>query len=258
VIPILKPGTTKGVSSVYKVTIRQFSYPLFFAETQIQKEESKQLPQQHVEENKIREPIPLPMALTSSSTTDSNIDRGDNFAIPILPHPEDKYEKATSELVLGEGPGKGVGGSNWVGSGEGQGVEQEGIRSGGLGEGVGTMGQSSGWVIPGKGTGMGKRGHRGGPGNGGTGGPHPRYAENPKPVYPMEAREKGCEGEVLLRVEVLSNGRVGQIEVKKSSGYEILDQSALTTVKRWRFIPAKKGEVPIPFWVNIPIKFQLL
>ncbi|MEW6374761.1 MAG: energy transducer TonB [Thermodesulfobacteriota bacterium] len=85
----------------------------------------------------------------------------------------------------------------------------------------------------------------------------PKYAENPKPLYPQEARKKGYEGEVLLRVEVLANGRVGQVEVKKSSGHELLDNSALTTVKQWRFIPAKRGESPVPLWVNIPIKFQL-
>lgn len=85
----------------------------------------------------------------------------------------------------------------------------------------------------------------------------PRYAENPKPLYPQEARKRGYQGEVVLRVEVLSNGRVGQVEVKKSSGYKLLDQSALTTVKQWRFIPAKKGDNTIPLWVNIPIKFQL-
>jgi protein TonB len=62
---------------------------------------------------------------------------------------------------------------------------------------------------------------------------------------------------VVLRVEVLSNGRVGQIEVRKSSGHELLDRSALTTVKQWRFIPARKGDTAIPLWVNVPIKFQL-
>jgi len=31
------------------------------------------------------------------------------------------------------------------------------------------------------------------------------YAENPKPIYPHEAKEKGHEGEVVLRVEVLAN-----------------------------------------------------
>jgi TonB family protein len=94
-------------------------------------------------------------------------------------------------------------------------------------------------------------------GGGGGNGSRPSYAENPKPLYPHEAREKGYEGEVVLRVEVLINGRVGHIAIKESSGYELLDRSALTTVKQWRFIPAKKGEASIPLWVNIPIKFQL-
>jgi protein TonB len=59
-------------------------------------------------------------------------------------------------------------------------------------------------------------------------------------------------------VEVLPNGRVGDVLVKESSDYEVLDQSALETLKKWRFIPAQKGGVAIPCWVNIPIKFQLL
>jgi len=86
---------------------------------------------------------------------------------------------------------------------------------------------------------------------------HPRYVENPKPFYPGEARTKGYQGEVLLKVEILSNGRVGQVEVKKSSGHEILDRSALSAVKQWKFTPAKRGETAISAWVNIPIKFQL-
>jgi len=86
---------------------------------------------------------------------------------------------------------------------------------------------------------------------------HPKYAENPKPLYPREARNKGFQGEVVLKVEVLSNGLVGEVEVKQSSGHEILDRSALSAVKHWKFFPAKRGESTISFWVNIPIKFQL-
>jgi protein TonB len=85
----------------------------------------------------------------------------------------------------------------------------------------------------------------------------PKIIENPKPVYPLEARQKGFEGKVLLRVEVLTNGRVGKIEVEKSSGYEILDQAALEAMKRWRFIPAKRGKVPFRSWGNNVITFQL-
>jgi TonB family protein len=85
----------------------------------------------------------------------------------------------------------------------------------------------------------------------------PRYVENPKPEYPLEARQQGCHGKVLLRVEVLTNGRVGKVEMEKSSGYEALDRSALEAMKTWRFIPAKRGKVPIRSWVNILITFQL-
>jgi protein TonB len=86
---------------------------------------------------------------------------------------------------------------------------------------------------------------------------HPKYAENPKPLYPREARRKGFQGEVVLKVEVLPSGLVGQVEVKKSSGHEILDRSALSAVKQWKFFPAKKGEIAVTSWVNIPVKFQL-
>ncbi len=98
----------------------------------------------------------------------------------------------------------------------------------------------------------------GGSGNGGMGVPRPRSAENPDPVYPSEARKKGYQGVVMLRVEVLTSGLVGRIEVKKSSGYEVLDQSALAAVKKWKFVPAKKEDVAVSVWVSIPIKFHLL
>ncbi len=62
---------------------------------------------------------------------------------------------------------------------------------------------------------------------------------------------------MLLRVEVLSDGRVGEIEIRRSSGYKVLDRSAIDAVKKWRFTPGMKGGEAISLWVNIPIKFQL-
>ena len=162
----------------------------------------------------------------------------------------------------GGGPGveTGVGGPRWKGAGEASGsvMGQGGSNGGGPGNGAGT-GSGSG-----RGEGRGGSSQKGfgffaklfSSSGGGAGAP-PRYAENPKPPYPQEARTKGYHGEVLLRVEVLSNGKVGQIEVKRSSGYEMLDHSALSTVKQWKFIPAKRGEDAVSLWVNIPIKFQL-
>ena len=85
----------------------------------------------------------------------------------------------------------------------------------------------------------------------------PRYDRNPKPPYPRIARRRKYEGVVVLKVEILPNGRVGELRVRRSSGHHILDKSALKTVKKWRFIPAKRGVDPIRIWAEIPIKFKL-
>jgi protein TonB len=85
----------------------------------------------------------------------------------------------------------------------------------------------------------------------------PRYDRNPKPRYPRIARRRGYEGLVVLKVEILPDGRVGKVRVKRSSGHHILDKSALKTVKMWRFIPARQGDDPIRMWAEVPIKFDL-
>jgi protein TonB len=50
---------------------------------------------------------------------------------------------------------------------------------------------------------------------------------------------------------------VGEIELKRSSGHVVLDSSAVTAVKQWRFIPARRGDQAVGLWVNIPITFRL-
>ena len=85
----------------------------------------------------------------------------------------------------------------------------------------------------------------------------PGYMHNPKPAYPRAARRRGEEGTVMLLVEVLSNGRVGRVDVEKSSGFELLDGAAVKAVRRWRFVPAKKGLTPVSARVRIPVEFNL-
>lgn len=86
---------------------------------------------------------------------------------------------------------------------------------------------------------------------------YPNYRLNPKPKYPMIARRNGYEGVVLLKVYVLENGKVGKLQLEKSSGYEMLDESAKKAVKDWEFIPGKRNGEPVPSWVTVPIRFQL-
>ncbi len=85
----------------------------------------------------------------------------------------------------------------------------------------------------------------------------PRYRSNDRPAYPLAARLRGYEGMVLLSVEVSADGRVDDLMVKRSSGYEVLDRSALEAVRNWTFEPARRMGQPVRMRVDIPVKFVL-
>lgn len=57
----------------------------------------------------------------------------------------------------------------------------------------------------------------------------------------------------MVRVLVGADGTAQKAEVQQSSGYERLDQAALTTVLNWRYVPGKRGGVPEAMWFNVPI-----
>lgn len=83
------------------------------------------------------------------------------------------------------------------------------------------------------------------------------YLSNPPPAYPLSARRRGIEGTVLVRAEVAAGGECQRVELKKSSGADALDQAALEAVKKWRFVPAKRGSQAVVAWVEVPITFKL-
>ena len=80
---------------------------------------------------------------------------------------------------------------------------------------------------------------------------------NPKPPYPLAARRRGIEGRVLLAVQVLADGSCAEVQLKRSSGHPQLDDAALSTVRRWRFLPAERAGVAIDSWAEVPISFRL-
>jgi len=83
------------------------------------------------------------------------------------------------------------------------------------------------------------------------------YLENPAPAYPALARRSGEQGKVTLRVLVSPAGRADDVQVRASSGSSRLDEAARSTVLRWTFIPAKRGNEAVAAWVLIPITFRL-
>jgi periplasmic protein TonB len=85
----------------------------------------------------------------------------------------------------------------------------------------------------------------------------PLSFKNSAPVYPRLARERGYEGEVVLKVEVLQNGNCSLAAVKKSSGYGILDEAAVKAVRGWKFKPAMRGAQAFTSTIEVPIVFRL-
>ena len=83
------------------------------------------------------------------------------------------------------------------------------------------------------------------------------YLQNPKPPYPPMSQRLGEQGKVVVRVLIGTDGQAQQAEVKTSSGFERLDQAALATVKRWRYVPGKRNGVVEAMWFNVPINFVL-
>jgi len=79
-----------------------------------------------------------------------------------------------------------------------------------------------------------------------------------RPLYPRMAREQGWQGKVVLRAHITAEGTVKQATVQESSGFPVLDDSALQAVKTWSFEPAKNGEFAVASTVALPIRFDLL
>jgi protein TonB len=87
--------------------------------------------------------------------------------------------------------------------------------------------------------------------------PKPVVIQNTPPSYPENARRNGWEGRVLVRVEVSADGRPISTAIAKSSGYGVLDQSALRAVKSWRFQPRTVAGIPTAGSVEVPVNFAL-
>lgn len=83
------------------------------------------------------------------------------------------------------------------------------------------------------------------------------YLNNPAPPYPRQSKRLGEEGTVVIRVMITAEGRAEIAEIRTSSGYARLDDTALTTVKAWRFVPGKRNGLPEAMWFNVPIRFVL-
>jgi protein TonB len=78
------------------------------------------------------------------------------------------------------------------------------------------------------------------------------------PPYPAVSKRLGEQGRVVVNVYVLADGRIGDVQLIKSSGYQRLDAAALEHVRRdWRFDPARVDGEAVAVWGSFGVTFQL-
>jgi len=83
------------------------------------------------------------------------------------------------------------------------------------------------------------------------------YLQNPKPPYPALSRRLNEQGKTTVRVLIGVDGLPQRAEIATSSGFDRLDQAAMATVMRWRYVPGKRGGVAQAIWFNVPINWVL-
>ena len=85
----------------------------------------------------------------------------------------------------------------------------------------------------------------------------PRRIAGVLPRYPRWARRAGLEGTVTLRFVVTREGTVANVNVHMVEGDERFGHEAARAVEDWRFDPALKQGVPVPYWFFQKINFAL-
>jgi protein TonB len=84
----------------------------------------------------------------------------------------------------------------------------------------------------------------------------PNYPHNPPP-YPDAAQVNGEQGSVVLDVKVGSSGKVRNIKIDRSSGFDDLDNAAIEGVLGWRFVPAMVDGETSTDWTKLTITYRL-
>ena|SRR5262245_7685075 len=79
-----------------------------------------------------------------------------------------------------------------------------------------------------------------------------------QPPYPAIYIRGGVEASVDVEVFVQSNGRVGDVRIARTSGYDLFDRVTMEEArKNWRLLPATRNGEPYPQWYRLRVVFKL-
>lgn len=75
------------------------------------------------------------------------------------------------------------------------------------------------------------------------------------PAYPKRALILKQEGVVILKALIDTKGSIKNVIILSSSGYTILDKSAIEAVWKWKFEPSVIDGKKSISWVKVPVEF---
>ena len=82
----------------------------------------------------------------------------------------------------------------------------------------------------------------------------PKATKSPDPDFPVIPVDAEPRGVVVMLIGITAKGHVGPVHVLRASN-DAFQQSAVSTVKTWRFSPAKKDGKAVPVQVTVEMKF---
>lgn len=77
------------------------------------------------------------------------------------------------------------------------------------------------------------------------------------PKYPRLARKKGVEGTATYEIWLNEQGEQIKQILASSSGARMLDNAALSAIKKWQFSPQKINGQAIAHRIFVPVRFKL-
>jgi TonB family protein len=84
----------------------------------------------------------------------------------------------------------------------------------------------------------------------------PRIIKSGRPEYTAEAMRAKVQGRVKLEVVIKTDGTVGEARVVRSLDRVFgLDDSAIKSLKDYRFVPGMKDGLPVPVLVSMEVEF---
>lgn len=77
------------------------------------------------------------------------------------------------------------------------------------------------------------------------------------PEYPYQARQRGIEGVVQIKLLVNADGTIGPIHVLSARPENIFEEAAIKGARRWKFKPGRIAGEPVTAWVVTNVRFTL-